>query len=170
MKEIFLRRSIRSYSDKEISTRDLERLAEAGLMAPSARNQDSRGLIIVNDKSILLELASMSKYASFLKEAKACILVIGINKDTIPTLHMQECDLAATTENILLEATHLGIGSCWLGTYPVKERMDYVKNTLNISDNDFVYSVIALGYPKDPNAFYEKDKIKKENICWNRVK
>ena len=170
MKEIFLRRSVRSFSDKEIDKEDLLKLAASGHMAPSARNQDSRAFVIVDDKALLERLADVSKYSSFLKEANACIAVIGINKDTITTPHMQLSDLGAATENILLEATHLGIGSCWLGTYPLPDRMNGAKEILGVKDEDFVYSLIALGYPKDSNAFYIKDKVDKKNIYWNRVK
>jgi nitroreductase len=58
-------------------------------------------------------------------------------------------DLSAATENILIEAVHLGLGATWLGTAPIEERMAYVKKVLSLPDEVQAYSMVAIGYPKE---------------------
>ena len=162
------RRSVRKFKDEEIKKEHLLDLVEAGFMAPSARAQQSSAFVIVDDKEVLNKLKEVSPGARVLEGAKAAIVVFCKDVDKLLTKEMVLEDLGATTQNILLEATSLGIGSCWIGIAPLADRMEKAKEILNIK-NGFVFSIIALGYPLEADAFYQKDKIKKELIYWNKV-
>ncbi len=170
MKEIFLRRSVRDFKEEELSNDSLYHLVEAGFAAPTARNQSSRAFVIINDKAILDELSTVSPGARVLKKAVAAIAVIGVNPEELITREMQECDLGAATENILIEATANKIGSCWIGIYPIEDRVKKANQVLGVNNNDFVYSLIALGYPLSEDAFFDKQKTDINKIYWNRVK
>ena len=85
------------------------------------------------------------------------------------TPEMVPQDLSATTENILLAARALNIGSCWIGIYPIDTRMILAKEALNINDDRFVFSIIALGYPEDLSVFEEKDKLDLSDIHHNEA-
>ena len=61
---------------------------------------------------------------------------------------MKSQDASSATTLILLEATSLGLGSCWCGIYPNEDRMNIVKEVLNISDDFIPFSVIALDIQK----------------------
>ena len=158
------RRSIRDYNDQEISKSDLVTLCEAGLMAPSARNQNSKAFIIIEDKDLLKQLSKISPGARVLEKANTAIAVICPDVKGLLTESMVLEDLGAACENVLLEATNLNIGSCWIGIAPNEERMALGKKILNLNDNEFLFALISLGYPIDDSAFYFKDKIKKELI------
>ena len=117
MKTIYKRRSIRQYTDKKISIGDLEKLLKAGMNAPSAHNQKPYDFIVVTDKATLKKLSETGPYCSMLENAAAAIVVVSVaDKETTP---YWQADCGAVVENILLEATDLGIGSCWIGEYPV---------------------------------------------------
>lgn len=159
MMDIILnRRSIREYDLKKIPYEDLKKLCIYGEAAPSARNQKSREYMIVDDEELLKKLAAGPGHADFVKDAAAAIIVIGKDANSLSTPHMMVQDLSCAVENILLAATSLGIGSCYIGIYPVKEREAYYKELLHIPGADFPFALISLGYPKSLDCFYDKKK------------
>ena len=71
--------------------------------------------------------------------------------------------MAASCENILLEATHLGLGAIWFGIAPKEGRMELVRNALNIPKHLKPFAIIAVGYPaeevgKQPDG-YDASKL-----------
>lgn len=165
MKEIFERRSVRKYTDKDISSEDMEKLLKAGMNAPSAHNYKPYDLIAVKKKETLKKLADTCIYSHMLNEANAAIIVCS-RADDEKTPYWQ-ADCGAVTENILLEATHLGIGSCWLGGYPDLEKTAKEKEILGIPEEYKVFCVISLGYPnenKKPNDNYYQEKVHYEKF------
>lgn len=163
------RRSVRKYdSTKKISRQDLEMLCRYAEAAPSARNQKSRCYIVVDDQAVLNQLATCSNHAKFLAQAVAVIAVIATDADTLPTPHMQVQDLAATTQNLLLKATEQQIGSCWIGIYPVEERMRRCDEILSVPPNMHTFALVALGYPQDENCFFDAEKWSDTLLHHNR--
>lgn len=168
MDAILKRRSVRKYNlDKKIDYEVLKKLCEFAEAAPSARRQISREYIIVDDQNIINELSKISKGSMILSECNTLIAVIGKDPKDLVTPHMQPQDLAAATENILIAATSMGLGSCWIGVYPLIERITPCNKILNISDDRFVFSLIALGYPRDEDCFYDAQKINNTKIYHN---
>lgn len=167
---ILNRRSIRKYDlAKKIDYDTLVDLCRHAEAAPSARRQESREYIIIDDQNVINELSLVSKGSMILSECNTVIAVVGKDPINLSTPHMQPQDLAAATENILLAATQQKLGSCWIGIYPLEDRLAATKKILKIKDNRFVFSLVALGYPQDVNAcFFDANKIKIENIHHNR--
>ena len=165
---ILNRRSVRKFDlTKKISYDVLLELCKYGESAPSARRQNSREYIIIDNQDIINELSKISKGSMILSECNTVIAVIGKDPKELTTPHMQPQDLSAATENILLAATQKGIGSCWIGIYPLEERINPCKEILNIKDDRFVFSLIALGYPLNDNSFYEINKFENTKVYHN---
>ena len=57
---------------------------------------------------------------------------------------------------MIITATELGIGSVWLGTWPQMDRVEAQKKLFNLPDNQIPHSIIAFGYPEDPNDLKEE--------------
>lgn len=166
---ILNRRSVRKYNlDKKIDYDTLVDLCRHAEAAPSARRQESREYIIIDDQAIINELSLISKGSMILSECNTVIAVIGKNPEGLTTPHMQPQDLSAATQNILLAATQKGLGSCWIGIYPLEDRLEAAAKILNIKDNKFVFSLVALGYPLNDDCFYDANKLKMGNIHHNR--
>ena len=160
MDAILLRRSVRKFNDKYIPYEDLVTLCKYGEAAPSARNQRSREYIIIENKNLIEEIAKLyTKSTMQVKDAKQMIAVIGKNPDELPCAPFQLQDLSLATENIMLKAVEMNIGSVMLGTYPIEERYISASKLLNLSDNKFVFTFICLGYPLEENAFFDKNKF-----------
>lgn len=169
MDYILNRRSVRKYDlAKKISYEELKELCRYAEAAPSARRQESRAYVIVDNPEIIRELSMVSKGSMILSDCNTLIAVIGKNPQNISTPQMQAQDCSAATENILLAATQKGYGSCWIGIYPLEERMQACSKILNVSGGDFVFSLVALGYPQSKDCFYDTAKLKEENIHHNR--
>ena len=144
------RKSIRNFTDKAIEKEVIEKLLKAAMQAPSAHNQQPWEFIVVDDRTLLDELSLASSGAWMLKNVNVAIVPIIVPTEASPRFAVQ--DMAACTQNILLEATNLGLGSVWIGVYPLEERVNHIEKVLNIKDSKHPFSMIALGYPK-----YEKE-------------
>jgi nitroreductase len=83
-------------------------------------------------------------------------------KDRLQLPEMAAQDLSAATQNILLEAVHLGLGSGWLGVNGHPERAAAAKKVFNLPENIEVFSAIAVGYPaesKKAQSRYEENRV-----------
>lgn len=114
MNPIFKRKSIRNFSDDEVSTDKIKNLIRAGMQAPSAFNSQPWEFIIVSDKEDLKAVSKMSRYARPAENAQKLIIVLGnTTKDNV-VMPMIQQDLSACTQNILLQAVAEGLGAVWL--------------------------------------------------------
>lgn len=156
MDAIFKRRSIREFLDRKIKEDDLKAIIKAGMNAPSAYNTRPWHFVIIEDKKILAKITKINVLAPMLLESSHAIAVCAEKK----TKYWAQ-DAAAATENILLGATELGIGSCWIGVYPHHMEAT-IKKLLGIPYRTKLFSIVALGYAKEKkeaNDFYEEEKV-----------
>lgn len=162
---IFQRTSIRKYNEQTVKEEQIELLLKAAMSAPSARNIQPWEFITIQNKETLKKIADFSSSAHMLKEASLAIVVCAnINKE-IPAVKgknywIQDC--SAATENILLEATELGLGSVWIGTFPKEEMVKPVSELLKLPENIIPFSIISIGYPEGDNK--PKDKFDRTKI------
>lgn len=158
MDVIRLRRSVREFTDQEILAKDIDLIIEAGVCAPSAKNQQPWEFIVINDKNILNKLSE--KLSPLYAKSKVTIILCQ-RKDNLKSPTRVAQDMSACMQNMMLEATKLGIGSCWIGTYPDLERMNPLVEILNIPENIEPFCGLVLGYPVKEDAFKEtkRDKI-----------
>ncbi|WP_099468617.1 nitroreductase family protein [Konateibacter massiliensis] len=146
MSAIFTRTSVRSYEDKEVEAEKVEQLLRAAMAAPSAGNQQPWEFYVVTDKSKLEKLSKCSMYAGCAKDAP--LAIVNCYRKEIKMPEYAEIDLSASTQNLLLEATELGLGAVWLGIAPHKGRMEAVREILEIPEELEVFAVIPCGYPQ----------------------
>lgn len=165
MSIIFERTSIRKYTNEPVSEEQVELLLKAGMAAPSARNLQPWEFVVIQNKETLNKIAQIGLNANMLSEAPLAIVVCAdMNKDFYTTRNIkfwiQDC--SAATENIMLQAVELGLGSVWIGTYPKEEMVEPVTKLLNLPENIVPFSVISIGYPAEkvqPKDKFDKNKI-----------
>ncbi len=159
MSLVMKRTSIRKYTNEAVSKEDVKKLLQSGMQAPSARNRQPWEFIVVDDRKLLDSLSESAPGAWMLKDAPLAIIPLLI-EDTDTYLFNQQ-DLGAVTQNILLEATNLGLGAVWIGCYPREERYTYVQKVLNIKKG-FPFSIIAIGHPLEEKAVsirYDESRV-----------
>jgi nitroreductase len=163
------RYSLRNFSDKPIPREEIEKCILSATMAPSACNKKPWQYIIIDDvykrDEIFNQAFDLIVPNTFVSKA-ACIIVACAKTDFIvhklaggfKNIDYPLLDMGASIENLILEATDLGIGSCWIGWFNEKN----IKKILNIPRNLKIVSLIALGYPNENEPKKEKnlDKFK----------
>lgn len=124
---IFERRSCRAFRSEPIPERDLHRLLEAMRMAPSAGNCQPWRFLVVQSKEEREALATAAFGQDFVAEAPIAIVVCTDPARSSARYGSRGRDLyvlqdtAAATENLLIAATALGYGSCWIGAFDESE-------------------------------------------------
>ncbi len=132
------RRSIRSYQDKPVPHEVLERILEAGRLAPSAANREPWHFIAVTDPEKRRDL-SKGVFARFLSQAPLVIVACG---DFKASADWYAVDVGLAVENMVLTATAEGLGTCCVGSFNEKN----VKALLKIPANLEVIVMLAVGY------------------------
>ena len=122
MNAIYLRSSVRQYTDEPVDIRDIEKLMRAAMAAPSAVNQQPWEFYIARDETTRLALAASSPYGTPAKLAP-CVIVACQRTEGLRAPKDASYDMSASVENILIEAANLGLGAVWLGIAPEKDRM-----------------------------------------------
>lgn len=157
MNAIFTRRSVRQFKDTEIKQDQIEMILKAGMQAPSAWGQKSWEFIVVSGRENLDALSKCHAYTGCIKGATLSIIVLG-NTEKMNEPTMWEQDLGACTQNILLQATEMGLGSVWCGVAPNKANMDFVTDLYDLPKNLKPYCILGLGYPMQENAIKFVDR------------
>lgn len=162
------RKSVRTFKADKISRAQIDTLLHAAMAAPSGHDMRPWKFIVVKKKELLKTLGKQLSNAKMLLDAPAAIVVCGdmsvTNKDGKPSGNWV-MDCSAATQNILLTAEAMGLGAVWTGAYPYEDRMDLVREVLNLPENLIPLNVIPVGYPAG-NA-QPKDKYDKSRIRYN---
>jgi nitroreductase len=139
------RRNVRSYQSDAVSDRDLDRIAEAGWRAPSARNQQHWDFVIVTDRDQLEALSTVWQGAAHIANAAAAIaLVVPEPRDARGEL-IDQYDLGQATMAMTIAATDLGVGT---GHSSVGDQ-DRARAILGVPDGHRVSYLLGIGYPAD---------------------
>lgn len=163
IENLYARRAIRSYTDQPVRRKDIETLLKAAMSAPSAGNRQPYHFVVVTDPAKRKELVQSHPYAHMVLEAPVCIVPVGepaLSFPDAPEFWIQ--DASAATENLLLAATSLGLGTCWCGVLPIESRVRAVRQVLGIPNDCVPLALITLGYPaekKPPRVNYQPDRV-----------
>ena len=144
------RRSIRAYKKQTVSEEVVEKLIDAASWAPSAGNIQPWKFVIARKPAAKKELAQAANQA-FIEEASVVIVVCanearssmgyGVRGKTLYCIQ----DTAAATQNILLTAHSLGLGTCWIGAFNENE----AKKAINAPEEIRPVAIIPVGYANE---------------------
>lgn len=140
----------RFFQDHAISTETLRNLVDLARLSASAGNFQPLKYILANEKEKNTIIFLKLRWAAYLKDwdgpedgerPSAYIIVLG-DKQVSSSFG---CDHGVASQNILLGATHMGLGGCIVGSVDRKR----LREELNIPDQYDILHVIALGKPKE---------------------
>jgi FMN reductase [NAD(P)H] len=176
---IVKRKSIRAYLDKPVSADDLEKIIGAGRWAPNAgpfhisviRNADLRQRI--NDRTLN---AMVNSGIEFLQKRAALpgyqplygapvLILLSAPEDGLFSV----VNAALAAENMLLEATGLGLGSCYLvsPTLALKgENNSDLAREAGIPDGYGLMCAVIIGYAAAENKFTVGERTKKGSVSY----
>ncbi len=130
------RRSIRKFLGKEIPDEILKKILECGVAAPSSQNCQPWHFVIVKNKEKKKKLAELKDEDNQNHMLTAPIsIVVCVDTEKSPTRFVE--DGVTATENMLLAAHDLGIGSVYVtGCKPSKpEIAEKIRKILNLPEN-----------------------------------
>jgi len=140
------RYSCRAYEDRPIEKEKLHGIFEAARLAPSAKNLQDWRFVVVTNSETRRKLVEAANNQRFLEGAAAIIVACSNSNDVMRCGQpIGPIDVAIALEHIALQATELGLATCWIGSfYPEK-----VRAVLDIPSDVAVIELMALGYPAD---------------------
>jgi nitroreductase len=148
------RRSIRKYKDMPVDWDKVSRILDAGKYAPSAGNIQNWKFIVARKEEVRKKLAKASFDQEWMIDAPVHIVIVaepqkaerfyGARGERLYTI--QNC--AAVIQNMLLVATELGLGSCWVGAFDETK----IKSALNLPEFAIPQAIITIGHKdEDPD-------------------
>jgi nitroreductase len=152
------RRSIRRYRDTPIPKESILKVLETARIAPSAGHRQPWHFIVVQDRGTREKLAGRSNWA-----ADAPVMIVGLaDAEASPSWCYN--DLGIAFEHVVLAATDLGLGTCWMGQ---TRRDAEVREILGVPDRFKVIALTPIGVPDEVPGPKERKSIK-EIVSWER--
>jgi nitroreductase len=153
---IMRRRSIRKYKSDEIPPKDLDKILEAGRQAPSAANRQPWHFVVVRDEELKRKVAEACSGQNWM--ANADVILAGIGNPNASRgstgRFWYEVDVSIAMQNMILAATSLGYGTCWIGAFSEEQ----VKALLKVPEEMRVVALTPIGVPDaSPEARARKD-------------
>lgn len=170
IKEIKMRRSIRKYIDKPIEDEKIIRLIESARLAPSGDNTQPWHFIVVKSQLSRQRLAEASHKQKWMLSSPVFIVCvadircrikedinISLNEDS-PQIELKQIirDTSISIEHMLLEASNLELGTCWVAWFTQEK----IRPILNIPNDKYVVGIITLGYPDETPKARPRKEIK----------
>jgi nitroreductase len=151
------RMSIRSFEQRKVEDDKISYIINCARLAPSWINKQCWRFIVVQDKSRIEALAKTSIINRWLKHVPCILVGCGDptesgNRDDIPYFTV---DVAIAMEHIILAATDVGLGSCWIGGFNEQK----VKEILDIPKRIRVIALTPLGYPAEKKKILDKTAV-----------
>jgi len=147
------RRSVRQFGDAAVPKGLIEQAVDAARFAATARNEQPWEFVAVTDRAAVGAVARMTDHGKFMAGAPACVAVFC--RDTKYYLE----DGAAATQNLLVAAAALGLGSCWIAG-DKKPYAALIAEFLGVPAGFRLVSLVALGYPQGESVLPEKRELK----------
>jgi nitroreductase len=142
------RRSVRQYKSDPVSEEDLKQICEAAFSAPTANNQRPWHLIVITEQATRDAMSQVHQWAGFCAQAPVVMVMCGDEKLAD---HWWIDDCSAATENAMIQAAELGLGTCWIGLRGGgnrdRGREEMVSKLLGLPSNIRVLCAFSLGYP-----------------------
>ena len=147
------RRTIRKFTQEPVPKDLLERLLDAGRLAPVGGNRQPLEFMAVNDPDLCTQVLPHTHWAGYLQdgaprpgeEPTAYVLIL-VNNHISPT--PPDGDIGFAAESIILVAFDEGVGSCAIGSLDRKP----LTELLGVPDDHSLALVIALGYPAETSV------------------
>ncbi|MHA1960879.1 MAG: nitroreductase family protein [Candidatus Thorarchaeota archaeon] len=148
------RRSIRKFKEADIPQEHITRILDAARLAPSTNNTQPWRFIVVKEQATKELLTLTAGNQRFIADANAIIVAIADKEASCcpgnpSQWHVLDTMIAA--EHVVLAATALGYGSCWIAMLDSRgsENIKDVKNALRIPESSSIVALVLLGVPDE---------------------
>ena len=188
---IHQRRAVRKYRPDLVPKEEIKKILDAANWAPSAMNLQQWEFVVVTKKEMIQHMGvsyraiveeftrnwdptplrgslSREEFIRFAESYGGAPVVIVVLTDTADTDDFRKANIesaSAAMENLLLAATALGLGTCWM-TGPLRDEKA-LRRILSIPENKEIVAVTPLGYPEGtPNDQARLDPALERKVRW----
>lgn len=154
------RKSVRQFTDQEVSDEDVKFCLEAARWAPSGTNKQSWHFIVIRNKETQEKIAKLMPWAKYNKFAPIAIACLANTKSIWHLL-----DVSIATEHLVLAAAERGLGTCWSAVYGINKPPDFQNRIMTIlgvpeelQDKYIVVTITPLGHPAEGGTIKTKRK------------
>lgn len=159
------RRSVRSFDSRPVNEKDIISIIEAARLSPSACDSQTWRFIFVTQREIIRKICHEAMRPVIPNKwlEQAPLVIVGCSQlDVIANrvgarvtgIEYYQIDLGIAMEHMVLKATELGLGTCWIGWFDET----HVKGILGIPKKIKVSALLAVGYPKETPVKKRKRK------------
>ncbi|MGC8812595.1 MAG: nitroreductase family protein [Candidatus Aenigmatarchaeota archaeon] len=164
------RRSIRKFQKKEVEEEKLEEILKAAMYSPSAMHRRPWEFVVVRNQEIKEKLAKATPFCSFIKDAPV-VLVIAAKPGILSRFWVEDCAIAA--ENIYLEATNQGLGTCFcqiMGgkSVSLKDSEEYVREVIKAPKSVRILCLMPIGYPDEKKPEHTEEEFERKKIHYEK--
>ena len=139
------RRNVRAFADRALPDEALDRILEAGRIAPSSQNNQPWDFVLVTDRALLGELSTVWRGGGHIANAAAAIAVVIPDEEEPRFRERNRFDIGQATMQMMIAAADQGIGA---GHSAVGDQA-LARSLLHVPEDRLVALVIDLGYPAD---------------------
>ena len=169
IQSLFDRKSVRAYTDREISEQDAELILTAATRTPTPGNQQLYTILRITDPELKHRLSISCDNQPFIEKAKLVLVFCAdclkwVNaykaggcaprKPDVGDLMLAVCDANIAAQNAVTAAESLGIGSCYIGD--IMENAEIQRKLLSLPRYVFPAAMVVFGYPTDQQKMREK--------------
>ncbi len=153
--------SIRRFTDEVVSDDKLEKILIAGNLAPTAKNTQPQRIYVVKSEEGIKKIDEITNC----RYHAPIVLVFCCNMDEVCQLDVgdtSDIDVSIVATHMMLEATNIGVDSCWVDLFDHIK----IKEVLNLGDNIKPVAIMPIGYRKNigPSPLHDKKKELEETV------
>ena len=169
IRQLYERKSMRVFEDREISAEDKALILESAAMAPSAGNQQLYTILDITDATLKENLVDSCDHQPFIATGKMVLIICADcqkwyeaflacgcepRKPGVGDLLLAVSDANIAAQNMVVAAQSLGIGSCYIGD--IMENCEIHREMLNLPEYVFPAAMLVFGYPTKQQLEREK--------------
>lgn len=150
------RRSVRGFTDEDVSDEIIEQVLDAGRWAPSGLNNQAWRFIVVRNPDTRVALSKLTEYGPTIKNAPVLVVVF-LDKDHMYHYTKDVQSVGACLQNMLLALHSLGLGGVWLGE--ILKNKEKVNQVLGAPESYELMAVVASGHPARKDRVSERKAL-----------
>lgn len=183
IKELYERKSVRAFEDREIGKEEKDAIIGAALQAPTAGNMTLYTILDITDEELKRKLSVTCDNQPFIAEAKMVLIFLAdyrrwykvfekhcadVRKPAEGDLFLAQADALIAAQNAVVAAESLGIGSCYIGD--ITENYEIHKELLNLPKHVVPAAMVVFGYPTEQQRSRKKPtRFKAEDIVFENT-
>ncbi len=161
--------SCRAFADKKVEQEKLEKILEAGRVAPTARNFQPQRILALTEEEELKKLSNCTQYGW---NAPAVLLIfydkdVSYKRTNIDSKEFGDIDTSIVTTHMMLEAQDLGLGTTWIGLFDPQKLIE----TYDVPENLVPVAILPIGYPSNeahPSSWHSDRNEVSTFVHWNK--